>query len=74
MKNTNPPPRRCYLSMYWAATASEVQAHYDHAHSVMDALIKGGMKEAEAKAAVEALWSGGRQHGYDDATYDANDG
>ena len=59
--------------MYWAATAAEVQAQYDHAHLVMDTLIKGGMTEHQAKESVEVLWNFGRQHGYDDATYDAND-
>lgn len=69
MRNANPPPRRCYLSMYWATKDAEVAAHYDHAHLVMDALIKGGMTEARAKAAVERLWQDGRDHGYEDGRY-----
>lgn len=39
----------------------------------MDTLIKGGFSEAQAKTAVQDLWSSGRSEGYEDATYDSND-
>lgn len=57
--------------MHWAATDTEVEKHYDTAHSIMDALIKGGLTEVQARQAVEDLWDGGRQHGYDDGCYDS---
>jgi len=46
--------------MYWAATTKEANSHYEHAHQVMDTLVKGGMTEQQAKDAVEQLWYGGR--------------
>jgi len=60
VKNSTPAPRRCFLSMYWAATTKEANSHYEHAHQVMDTLVKGGMTEQQAKDAVEQLWYGGR--------------
>lgn len=73
MKNTTPSPRRCYLSMFWKTRDTEVGMHYETAHLIMDALIKGGKTEAEAKVAVEYLWNKGRTQGYDDARYDCQD-
>lgn len=59
--------------MHWRTHDQEIDAHYDHAHSVMDILIKGGMDEKQAKEAVERLWARGRAEGYEDAMYDAHD-
>ena len=73
MRNTNPPPRRCYLSMHWTTPDAQVNAHYAFAHDVMDSLVKAGHSEADAKAIVEQLWSSGRAEGYEDAMYDCND-
>lgn len=72
MNNTSPPPRRCYLSMFWNTDETEVNKHYETVHAVMDALIKGGKTEQEAQTMVEYLWSEGRKQGYDDAEFDAN--
>lgn len=72
MRNTNHPPRRCYLSMYWATKDGQANEHYALAHTVMDTLVKGGMTEQQAKDAVEALWQGGRDEGYEDGRYDSD--
>lgn len=63
MQNTNPSPRRCYLSTFWKNSKQEDDQYYADAHRAMDAMVKGGMPEAEAKQLVEALWSGGYSNG-----------
>lgn len=73
MRNNNPTPRRCYLPMYWNTSDAQVEAHYSHAHLVMDALVGGGWTEAQAKKAVERIWNSGRSEGYDEGCYDSSD-
>ena len=65
--------RRCSLSVYWGARDEEVNDAYNHAHLVMDTLIKGGMTEQQAKEAVEKLWSNGHNNGYLDGCFDSSD-
>jgi hypothetical protein len=73
MKNSNPPPRRCYLSFYWKEHESTVNDTYARAETMIDVLMAAGWTEAHAKQEVENLFSTGRRQGYDDAIFDMND-
>lgn len=59
--------------MFWRTPDAQVEAHYSHAHLVMDALVASGWTEAQARESVERLWRDGRAEGYEDAMYDAYD-
>jgi len=73
MRNKNPPPRRCWLSTFWKNSQAEDTAYYELAHRAMDAMVKGGMTEEEARSHVQLLWSGGYENGAWEEAYNLNE-
>ena len=59
-----------YLDFFWKTKDAEKQVFFDQADQAFNAMVKGGMSEADAKDLIEKMWSGGYTQGYDSATYD----
>jgi polyhydroxyalkanoate synthesis regulator phasin len=64
--------RRCNLKTYWDNSKATDDQYYETAHRAMDAMVKGGMSEDEAKKLVEALWTGGHENGQWEEAYESN--